>query len=524
MRTTLTSLVAALLLVAGCTSPFRQARDQAADALARGDYPAATAHLQHACRLQPGDEVCVEAKKLEVRVVADALAVARPLCAQSRLEDCLEALRPARSVSAAPGLRQVVDDVARSHLARCDAFPLTTEEDVVTRVRCVEAFRDRVATVEYAATVDQERARAAQVLETRARERSAKSVATALATARLAECLAPQPLRSAIADEAATALRAQQQVPLAVMLGVEPLHDAALCEQLEVATGNRVVCVDNRGVDAVGLWLIPRPAPMQHTQQTFVRDARYVVRVDRYRNPRYDELARQLSRQTNRFDAADREYQLARADCETAESRLARANYCQQCAVRDEAEATCNRVKALRTHREQLESQLRDTRSALNVTAELLEEEVFDTFRYEEVQHHWSQAFDVAVRVVGVDGTREQVRRFEASADGVTRPGFEPAGVVASSAQPPESQALFNQVFPSMFAEARQALETELAQREGKALARCASGDGECRLRASWYRQPEVSVAWMAALKQRVDARALPWPAVACTRGLVASN
>jgi hypothetical protein len=55
-------------------------------------------------------------------------------------------------------------------------------------------------------------------------------------------------------------------------------------------------------------------------------------------------------------------------------------------------------------------------------------------------------------------------------------------------------------------------------------LARCASGDGECRLRASWYRQPEVSVAWMAALKQRVDARALPWPAVSCTRGLVASN
>jgi broad-specificity NMP kinase len=520
---TVTPLVAALLVV-GCTSPFRQARDQAADALARGDYPAATAHLQHACRLQPGDEVCVEAKKLEVRVVNDALAVARPLCAQSRLEDCLEALRPARGVSQAPELRQVVDDVARSHLSQCEAFGLTAEDDVVTRIRCVEAFRDRVATPEYAANADQERARAAQVLETLARDRRAKNVATALATARLAECLAPNPMRSAVADEAATALRAQQQVPLAVMLGAEPLHDAALCEQLEAASGNRVVCVNNRGVDAVGLWLIPRPAPMQHSQQTFVRDARYVVRVDRYRNPRYDELTRQVARQTNRFDAADREYQLARADCETAESRLARANYCQQCAVRDESEATCNRVKALRTHREQLESQLNDARSALNNTAEILEQEVTDTFRYEEVQHHWSQVFDVTVRVVDADGTRDQVRRFEASADGVSRPGFEPAGVVASSAIAPESQALFDQVFPSMFDAARLALESELAQREGQALARCASGDGECRLRASWYRQPEVSVPWMAALKQRVDARALPWPAVACTRGLVASN
>ncbi|MCC6333451.1 MAG: hypothetical protein IT380_05640 [Myxococcales bacterium] len=519
-----TAALVVALLVAGCTSPFRQARDQAAAALARGDYPAATAHLQHACRLQPGDEVCVEAKKLEVRVVTDALAAARGLCAKSRLEDCLEALRPARAVSAAPELRRVVDEVARSHLARCATFPLTSEEDVVTHVRCVEALRERIATAEYATTVDQERERAAQAVETLARARSAKAVATALATGRLAECLAPRPMRSPVAEEAAQTLRAQQQVPLAVMLGAQPVHDAALCERLEVATGQRVGCVDNQGVDAVGLWLIPRPAPMQHTQQTFVRDARYVVRVDRYRNPRHDELTRQLSRQANRFDAADREYQLARADCETMESRLARASYCQQCAARDQAEATCNRARALRSHREQLEAALRDTRSALDATAELLEDEVYDTFRYEEVRHHWSQVFDVTVRVVGADGTREQVRRFEASADGVTRPGFEPAGVVSSSATTPRSQALFDQVFPSMFADTQAALEAELAQREGKALARCAAGDDECRLRASWYRQPDLSVPWMAALEQRVDARALPWPAVACTRRLVASN
>jgi hypothetical protein len=519
MRATI--VTAAVVFVIGCSSPLRQARIASEEALEAGDAVAAAAHLQRACGLAPGDDVCVEARELEARVVREALAVARPLCAQRRLSECLDALRPVRTVSSAPALRQVVDDAARQHRAECDALPFVSEEEVVVRVRCFEALRERVDTQDYTQVVREARERAAQVMETLAASRSRKSVATALATGRLVECLAPSSVRSSVADEAEAVLRAQQQVELSVTQDAPGSSSASVCGRLEGALGYRVTCVSQRRGSGLGLWLLTSAAPMQHTQQTFVRDARYVVRVDRYRNPRYDEKARWVDEDARRVTASDREFRLWQADCESARRRLSAANHCQRCPERNDVDFTCGRAEALERHHQQFESALASSRRELNSLEPILEQEVYDTFRYEEVHHRWSQAFDVTVRAVSGSETRERARRFAASFTGVSRPGFAAAGVIASTASPPESQLLFEQVFPSIVEEAKAAVELDLADREGRAMAACSTGDTECRLRARWYGQPDVFVPWMKSLSERVDARRLPWPSAPCTRGSV---
>ncbi|MHB8875075.1 MAG: hypothetical protein ACYC8T_15425 [Myxococcaceae bacterium] len=240
-ETSLPLLVAAGLALARCQAALFDAISRAQEAEAKGDVVAAALSYREACRLGRKDAVLCARATEAARVAIERLVMdARAACSAHDVTGCLQAIRPARALSADPRITEMIDEAGRLHADDCEKRPLVRPVDAVVLVRCVESRAGEVPTAAYRLRVSRTRTKAARWLAlTGAAATSLDQHGTAYALYGVAVCLGGEEGHKERREESKARFYERAVIPAWVAVRGEPSTIPELvdyCLRLE-ATG-----------------------------------------------------------------------------------------------------------------------------------------------------------------------------------------------------------------------------------------------------------------------------------------------
>lgn len=379
----------AIIAVASCVPPWRQAYLRAEDALKTGRYAdAATAFTESCDQDSTASDACSRAKTMRRQVVEETALTARREC-DDDLRACLSSIADARRlVVREPELRSQVesllDGASAAHLTRCRALPTKTYHDTMLRARCIALVEEEVGTEAHQARVRDALAELASGLD----PADGLPAVDRLVRAGLAECYGPTPARASAIERARQAVLQRHWHDIAIEVGgVRGDVEAALCSAL--AARAPVQCVDRAGASTVRLNGSFDVGRVEHGVRRVPKSVRYVDWVEQQPNPQHTELRRAVDALAGEVRAAQRAADEAKTSCDAADETVRRAQYCYDCDERALRDELCAR-------KDSAERALRDVKSAhddkdrqLRFTDAVLRIEHTAVYDYVELHHLW---------------------------------------------------------------------------------------------------------------------------------------
>lgn len=524
-------VVGAALVSSGCYTALRQAIERGEAASARGDLLGAAVAFRDACQLDPSDaELCARSRQATRAAVDGAVAQARPLCAAGDVAGCLAAIKPVRVFGNDPAIGEILDQAGWAHAQGCASAPLDSPEAAVVLVRCLESRSKELPTASYRDRIREGRMRAADLLVQRARASADRHPGSASALLGAAACLDGEASTREKLEAATSRFLEKAQLPVSIEVkvpgGPPPVELAALCQTARGKLPATVRCDGSAKtvLPKIGISIDLDLKPLAHEVTDTVREVRYLARTDLVRNPDHAITQRDLRHDRRAAERLQNELAVARADCETAQSLLARANYCTHCQERAYEESTCNRAEALRlTYNERVDA-YNDGVDQLNRTPAVVQQNVYETFRYVEHHHRWeaplSARFDVRGARAAAPFTDSATVRFER----VEHVGFEPAGLEAAPRRDPTPSEVHQLVADRLVEQISRLVGTELGARARDQLSACGAPPAtlndvwlECWAEATFWSSGELVKPFLALLGERVRREGkAPYPPAPC--------
>ncbi|MBI1949711.1 MAG: hypothetical protein HYS27_28750 [Deltaproteobacteria bacterium] len=423
--------VVALVALAGCVPPWRQAYVRAEDALATGRYAdAATAFTESCDQDATASDACSRAKTMRRQVVEETVLTAKRACTDD-LRACLSSIADARRlVVREPELRRQVeallDEASAAHVGRCRALPAKTYHDAMLRARCLALAEDEVGTEAHHARVREALAELASTLD----PGDGEAAVDRLVRAGLAQCYAPSAARAGAVERARQAVVQRHRHDIALDVdGIRGDVAVALCNAL--AARAPVRCVERAGATTIRVAGSFDLGRVEHSARRVPKSVRYVDWVEEQPNPQHVELRRAVDKLAGEVRATQRAADEAKNACDAADEAVRRADYCYDCDERSRRDEVC-------AYKDTAERALREVKSAhddkerqLRFTDAVLRIDHTAVYDYVELHHVWElpsqvQAACAVARFTDPPLSAQRVVRVE----DVEHTGFPRAGLV----------------------------------------------------------------------------------------------
>lgn len=505
--------------VLGCQTPMRQALDRAEAARARGDIFDEALALRDACALSPSDtETCTRAHQTKEKAIAAAFQESDPRCAAGDIEGCLGPLERARQLRQDAELTRRLEEVARLQTARCESLPVQRPEDAVNQVRCLEALKPRIQLANYSQHVGDARNRAGAFVASKA---AGKGEATRYLLLSVAACLSTDGALKTDRDGARARWLDGRRLPLQVLEKSAPPVLANACETItERLPGLRC---GRAGRDAppaastLDVSVEVEPMRVRYEKRDELREKPYIARVDWVPNPRHHELEHQLDREHRRLREIERDESMLQADCRALTSSHHHDGDCPDADAHGRRDTACHRAKAAHELLDKTERDHRRLKRELEGTPPMLEQPVWEPFRYVEHQHRWTLDYRATARV-GKGEPKPFAGLVERQA--LEHVGFDKANLPASPLKVPPDEELFAEARARVVDALTGTVSEAAAARGAEQLATCGAtpedwtkGWLECWAPGTLWRTGDPAPSFLDWLSARGDAR---YPPVRC--------
>jgi len=464
----LASVLTLLLVNSGCNTAYREAFARAKEAALQGDFLTAARGYRDACRAAPDDEdACSRVPLFSIKATDQAIQSARPGCDSGDLDRCLPPLLDARDLLPAHAeVNSMLESASQVHMERC-ASQWKDNGQVGTSVAGFACLQSRSHQLPVAAYQDLLTARASELssrfvtLATTARAQGTEGAAAVLWTT--AQCLAPADTTNAQAQQSREGFLAQSAIPVVAELGGRippPVAQGLASPCMSLASGlpRWARCAETGTMPG-------QPEPLQIHVDTLIQrvvetvsedidSVRYVSGTRQVHNPRHDEARERVGHAERALRAAEKSLSAKESECKNATDTHDAS--CVGCPKPAPTSSPCDDVKRLAQERDLRSRERHAAGRELDDTPETLTEDVYDTFTYPVLTHHWSSPFQFTLET-NTSGAQFPVRqagelRF-ADAEHV---GFRPAGLEADPLVIPPAQAyseaFLGQLAPHVFA------------------------------------------------------------------------
>ena len=492
-----------LLVLTGCNSAYREAFSRAKDAAIRGDFVSAARGYRDACAAAPDDkDACGRLPTFVQKGTDQAIASATPACEVGDLDHCLPQLLDGKDLSPDhPMVNSMLEKASVVHTERCakwdDKGPVST---AVAGLACLQARGHQLPVPSYQALLTQRAQGIASRLSglaATANQQGTQGAAAVLLSA--AQCLAPETGVGQQAQQARGAFYAQSAIPVdARISGSVPRRIAAgledLCPRLSSGLPPWARCVENGAVngqpDPLQLQVDAVIQRVQATVSENVDQVKYVKGQRWVLNPRFVEVERELRRADKALEAAEKEK--AEKDSACAKAQKEHEASCVGCPDPGEKKkAACDAALQAGVAYANNHSVREEVRKTLAATPERLSEDVWDTFTYSVMTHHWSSgySFNLTSNTPGANqaGQSSGVLAFEDR----EHVGFEPARLVADPLVVPPDQAFSDAFLHELTPHLMTALQRDAQARAAARQAQCST------LPANW--SPSWVQCWAEA-------------------------
>ena len=222
-------------------------------------------------------------------------------------------------------------------------------------MRCLDSLRREADSPGYRARLGAEGARASSVFAALARRQDLhRDPGAALALWDVAACFAPAPDVTAALQAAEGALLARSALPLQLRVSLSgspslPAVLLALCDSTQRQLGGSARCGPARGDGPapLGLELSVELSPRRYQLAEEVRSVRWLAGTRQVPNPAYPAAEVRLVVADRALREIEKEAQLRRSSCGSAESELSRAGSCTGCPERSLKERLCDEARAV---------------------------------------------------------------------------------------------------------------------------------------------------------------------------------
>ncbi|WP_434389007.1 hypothetical protein [Melittangium boletus] len=490
------SLAALMLVSSGCNSAYREAFARAKDAALRGDNLTAARSYRDACRASPDDaEACGRVPVFSVKATDQALQNSRPACAAGDLDQCLPPLLDARDLMPDhPEVNAQLAAAGQLHAERC-AAQWKDDGQVATAVAGFACLQSRGHQLPVNAYHELLASRALSLssrfasLATTARAQGTEGAASVLWNT--AQCLAPAEATHAQVQQSRDSFLAQSAIPVVAELGgripAQVAHGlASPCLSLASGLPFGSRCAESGTLPG-------QPAPLQirvdaliqravETVSEEINSLRYVSGTRQVRNPRHDEARERVGSTERALRATEKALAAKEAECKGAKPDAHDAT-CVGCPSKppnpspnpNPSGTACDDAKRLLTERDNRARERQAAGRDLDNTPETVVEDVYDTFTYPVLTHHWTTPFQFTLETNSASAqlpVRESGELRFADAEHV---GFRPAGLAADPLDVPPAQAysdaFLSRIAPHVFS----AVQRETQMRGAARRATCAS-------------------------------------------------
>lgn len=528
-----------------CGSPYDKALDRGIEAERAGDLHGAARAYREACAARPEKkDICRRAEiiadaavKADVRratplcragnvtackaALADAEALvpnhpavvalytetgkrflgqAEAACAKNDVDGCLTALAPARDLlPPSPRLQATIDRSGALYADRCASRQLTSPDDAVALVACLEALTSHTGTAAYQARVAKEATRASVAFAgVRDDGWQKQLVGASFVIDSAVSCFAPNDVSMRRTQASRAGFLAASTIPFVLeTTGAQAFPDpATACATVAHAIGPAVTCTPAPAAQPppITLGINLSVGRVVHNVDTTSYSVRYQSGTRTLPNPAYRPAARRLRDAEDALRQAEDEASRLEGECNAAKSSLSSASHCYDCTERSDKDRVCSEYDSAENLADRREDDVDSARRDLNNTPEYLHEAIYSDHQVIEEHHSWQMNVAIEWRL---GQNAPHVLRSAPTYTDTVRAAFEPAGVTGDGLQSPPD-GYFHRDVQKRFVSA--AADITLHEAKRRASARAGACQGRPRWTGDWLECWAESTLWSGSV------------------------